>query len=57
MKTNGTLRCQCSAQSEARIFERGGHSVSKGGYSPDCHVNLHAVFLIKKKTVLKMLNF
>ena len=38
------LRCQCSAHSEARIFERRGHSVSKGEYSPDCHVDLHAVF-------------
>ena len=30
-------------------FSKGGHTVSKSGYSPDCHVDLHAVFLIKKK--------
>ena len=33
----------------ARIFQRGGHTVSKWGYSADCHVDLHAMFLIKKK--------
>ena len=33
----------------ARIFQRGGDTVTKWEYSPDCHVDLHAVFLIKKK--------
>ena len=28
----------------ARIFQRGGHTVSKWGYSPDCHVDLHSMF-------------
>ena len=34
----------------ARIFQRGGLTVSKWGYSPDCHVDFHAVFLILKKS-------
>lgn len=27
----------------------GGHTVSNKGYSPDCHINLHAVFYLEKK--------
>ena len=39
----------------ARVLQRGGggHTVSKWGYSPDCHVDLQAVFLIKKKVSKK----
>ena len=32
----------------ARIFQRGGHR----GYSPDCHVDLHAVHVLLNATVL-----
>ena len=32
----------------ARIFQRGGHR----GYSPDCHVDLHAVHVLLNVTVL-----
>ena len=43
---------QCSEQTGRKllfrgvdkIFQRGGHTVSKRGYSPDCHVDLHALF-------------
>ena len=27
-------------------FQRRGHTVSNRGYSPDCHVDLHTLFLI-----------
>ena len=34
-------------------FSKGGHTVSKWGYSPDCHVDLHAVLLIQTKVLKK----
>ena len=34
-------------------FSKGGLTVSKWGYSPDCHVDLHAVLLIQTKVLKK----
>ena len=34
-------------------FSKGGHTVSKWGYSPDCCVDLHAVFFILRKVFKK----
>ena len=34
----------------ARIFQRGGHTESYRGYSPDCHLNIVGYFLTKRLT-------
>ena len=36
------LKEQHESRGVARIFQRGGHR----GYSPDCHVDLHAVHVV-----------
>ena len=41
----------------ARIYQRGGHTVSKWGYSPDSHVDLHAMFFIKKSLKIGPFNY
>ena len=33
-----------------RIFQRGGHTGSYRGYSPDCHLNIVGYLLTKKLT-------
>ena len=33
--------------------ERGAHTVSNRGYSPDCHVNLYAMFYLCDQKILK----
>ena len=34
----------------ARIFQRGGHTGSYRGYSPDCHLNIVGCLLTKRLT-------
>ena len=34
----------------ARIFQRGGHTESYRGYSPDCHLNIVGCLLSKRLT-------